>query len=84
MKKNDVVIVDNMEAGELELRKVFEKVITDNVKTIIDFTQDTRKMQRDLEDKVDKLERKVAIQQDMILGLNTRVAMLQENARKIE
>jgi predicted RNase H-like nuclease (RuvC/YqgF family) len=44
-----------MEAGEKEMRQVFEDVTTNNVKTVVAYTKDTREILRKLEKKVEKL-----------------------------
>ena len=45
-----------MEAGEKELRQVFEDVTTNNVKATVAHSNETRKMMRVLEEKVILLE----------------------------
>lgn len=44
------------ESGEKELKKAFEEVTTRNVKTVIEYSQETRKGLRSVELKVEKLE----------------------------
>ena len=48
--------IGQMEPGERELRKAFEEVTTNNVKSIVSYTTKTRDMARDLEKRVEKLE----------------------------
>lgn len=45
-----------MESGEKELRKAFEEVTTNNVRAILDHANSSRKMVRELEEKVLQLE----------------------------
>ena len=47
--------IEIMEPGELEHRKVFEEVTTQNVKTVIDYSTQTRDIVRDLETEVKRL-----------------------------
>ena len=66
-----------MEAGELELRKVFEQVTTNNVRTIQDYSTDTRKLVRELQEDVKDLKNMVA-ERDKTLGeLRKQVSILQ-------
>ena len=73
----DVKIVDNMGSGEKELRQVFEEVTTKNLKTTIDFSQETRKMFRDLEKKVTRLESVVVTQNEINQGLKSQIQTIQ-------
>ena len=73
----DVKIVDNMGSGEKELRQVFEEVTTKNLKTTIDFSQETRKMFRDLEKKVTRLESVVVTQNEINQGLKSHIQTIQ-------
>ena len=66
-----------MEPGELELRKIFEEVTTKNVQTTINFTQDTRKMVRELQEMVGKLERRIANQDETLQQLRVQLASIQ-------
>ena len=77
MKDKDIVIVDNMAPGEKELRQTFEETTTKNVRTVIDFTQDTRKMFRELEEKVERLQRQAIVQNETISRLTTQLAYVQ-------
>ena len=45
-----------MEPGEYENRKAFEEVTTKNVKTMIGFSEDTRELIRNFEERMIKLE----------------------------
>lgn len=56
-----------MEAGELQMRVVFEETTTKNVLTIQEYTKETRKLVRDLEQHVQELKNMI-IQRDKTIG----------------
>lgn len=66
-----------MEPGEKELRKAFEDVTTKNVKTTVDYSTETRKMVRDLEEKVGKLEGMLQSQTSIIEAMRAQLACVQ-------
>jgi len=66
-----------MEPGELEGRKIFEETTTNNVKTGIDFANDTRRLFRELEEKVIHLENIVRQQETTINDLRMSLAVVQ-------
>lgn len=66
-----------MESGELETRKIFEETTTKNVQTGISFTQDTRKLFRELEEKVLLLESIVRQQQETINEFRMSLSVVQ-------
>jgi hypothetical protein len=66
-----------MEAGETELRKVFEEVTTKNVKTVLEYCKETRNLLRKLEEKTIKLEGIIRNQDVTIIELRTLLAGLQ-------
>jgi hypothetical protein len=66
-----------MEAGETELRKVFEEVTTGNVKAVLDYCQKTRGLLRALEEKVLKLEGLLQSQNAVIDALRLQLAGVQ-------
>ena len=55
-----------MEAGEKELRLVFEETTTRNVQAMLDHGNETRKLMRELQEKVRK-------QDDTIIELNKQI-----------
>ena len=67
-----------MEPGELELRKVFEDVTRQNVQTNIDFSNDTRKLVRELQTEVKALANNVVTQNLIIEELKKQIALLQQ------
>lgn len=62
---------------EKELRKAFEEVTTKNVKAILQFSTETRKMLRVLEDKAIKLEEMVRNQNTVIEELRLQLSSIQ-------
>jgi len=66
-----------MESGELEGRKIFEETTTKNVKTGIDFANDTRRLFRELEDKVIHLGKAIRQQDITIEDLRKSLAVIQ-------
>ena len=66
-----------MESGELELRKVFEDVTTNNVKATVAHCNETRKMMRVLEEKVILLEGALRQYDEKIEDLKKLVVNLQ-------
>lgn len=66
-----------MEEGELQLRQAFEETTTKNVRTISDYTTETRKLVRDLEQTVHELKNMI-VQRDKEIGeLRQQVSILQ-------
>ena len=66
-----------MEPGELEIRKIFEDTTTNNVKTGINFANDTRRLFRELEEKVTHLENIVRQQETTINDLRLSLVVIQ-------
>ena len=66
-----------MESGELELRKVFEDVTTNNVKATVAHSNETRQMVRVLEEKVTLLEGVLRQSDEKIEDLRKLVVNLQ-------
>ena len=50
MKEEDKPKVTPMEPGEFEFRKAFEETTIRNMRTIVEFSQDTRKLVRELQE----------------------------------
>jgi chaperonin cofactor prefoldin len=71
-----------MESGELELRKVFEEVTTKNVKTVVDYSTDTRKIVRDLQTKVDSQDKQIVLLNKLINDLRSQLAVIQAEVYK--
>jgi septal ring factor EnvC (AmiA/AmiB activator) len=66
-----------MEPGELEYRKVFEEVSIRNIKTISDFTQETRDLIRDYEKRTAKFEEILKQHENEISQLRNQLAAIQ-------
>ena len=66
-----------MEAGEKELRQIFEETTTNNVKAVVEHTNETRRMTREFMDKVNGLEALLIQQKQEIDTLRTHLATVQ-------
>ena len=66
-----------MEAGENEMRKVYEEVTTRNVHASIDYSNETRKIVRELEEKVLHLEGLMREQNNTIAQLTQKISIVQ-------
>ena len=66
-----------MESGELEIRKAFEEVTTRNVRTVIDYSTETRNLLRELEKKIDLQADQLRSQANIIEDLRKLIASLQ-------
>ncbi len=60
-----------MESGEKELRLAFEEVTTNNVKAVIEYSSETRKLVRDLESKIESLD-------NLIRNYDTTIDLLKQ------
>jgi len=67
-----------MEAGERELRKAFEDVSNRNIKAILEHGNKTRKIVREVEAKVDKLEDTIRNFDDKIKVLEKLLSNIQQ------
>lgn len=67
-----------MEAGEMEMRKAFEDVTTNNVKAILEHGNTTRKIVRELSDKNEQQDQYVATLKKDIDDLKLQVANIQQ------
>jgi len=66
-----------MEAGELEMRKVFEEVTTRNVQAAINYSNETRKIVRLLEEKILHLEKLAQAKDKEIAAMRQQIAIIQ-------
>jgi len=66
-----------MEAGEKELRKTFEEVTTNNVRAAVAHSNETRKIVRDLEQRVIALDGLVRNYESVIETLRNQIVFLQ-------
>ena len=69
--------MDIMETGELELRKAFEEVTTKNVKTVVDYSTQTRDLVRDLQDEVKNLKNMLVTRETELAQLRQQVSIVQ-------
>jgi len=67
-----------MEAGELELRKAFEEVTTRNVQAAINYSNETRKIVRVLEEKVKHFEELAQAKDKEIAAIRLQMATIQQ------
>jgi hypothetical protein len=66
------------QSGERELKKAFEEVTTRNVLSILNYTKETRKLFRTLEEKVVNLEQGI-LQRDIDIDrMKKQIASLQQ------
>lgn len=71
-----------MESGEKELRKAFEEVTIHNVKSSIEYSNNTRVLVRLLEKKVDLLEGNIRQYQEQMELLKTQLNNIQTKIYK--
>jgi hypothetical protein len=64
-------------AGEKELKQAFEEVQNRNIETVIAFTQATREIMRDQQDRMGQLERNMAELIRQMGQLNTQMNLVQ-------
>ena len=66
-----------MQAGGLEIKKIFEDIIRQNVLTIQDYTKQTRILMRDLEQEVKRLKNMIVMMDKEIAELRQQVSLIQ-------
>lgn len=66
-----------METGDRELRKAFEETTIRNVKAILSHSNETRKLTKELESKVDQLNEQIRIQNTTIEELRNLLVTIQ-------
>lgn len=66
-----------MEAGELEIKKAFEEVTTKNVRTIQDYTTETRNLVRVLEESVKQLKNMIAQRDVDLASIKQQLSLIQ-------
>lgn len=67
-----------MEAGELEVKKAFEEVTTRNVRAAIDYSNETRRIVRELEKKIKLFERTLIEKDKIIADVKKQLSHLQQ------
>jgi hypothetical protein len=68
---------DKMDTGEKEMRKAFEEVTRKNVESVISFSNKTREMMRELEERVQALQNMVMNRDNDIKLIKQQLALLQ-------
>lgn len=69
--------LETLEPGELQLRKAFEDTTTQNVKTIIDYSTQTRDLIREAEKSIKELKNMIVTRDSDIAELRQQVSILQ-------
>jgi len=67
-----------MESGDREIGKAFEEVTTRNVRANVDFSNETRKLVRILEEKIISLEGMVRTYDSKIELIQKQISLLQQ------
>ena len=76
MKEEDKPKVTPMEPGEFEFRKAFEETTIRNMKTIVEFSQDTRKLVRELQEEVKHLINALQSRETQLQQMQIQIAQL--------
>ena len=71
-----------METGELEVRKVFEETTTRNVTAILDHSNKTRAIVKELEEKIKKMEETIRVFNNMIDEMRKQLSFVQAELYK--
>ena len=71
-----------MVAGELEMRKVFEETTTRNVNAMLDHGNETRRLVRELQEKVARQDETIREQNKVIQAFKLQLANLQMEVYK--
>jgi len=66
-----------MEAGEKEMREIFEETTRRNVNSVVEHSNKTRELARDLEERIVRLEKIINSQNQIIETLRTQLAAIQ-------
>lgn len=69
--------MSDMEAGEREMKKAFEDVTTSNVRTMIAYCKETRKLVHIFGEEVQELKRMVATRDSELIELRRQLGILQ-------
>ena len=76
MKEEDKPKVTPMEPGEFEFRKAFEETTVRNMRTIVEFSQDTRKLVRELQEEVKHLINALQSRETQLQQMQIQIAQL--------
>ena len=66
-----------MESGEKEMRKVFEETTTRNVMANVEFSNDTRKLVRELQENIDSTNNNFQALTEKVKQLQSQITYLQ-------
>ena len=66
-----------MKSGEKEMRQIFEDTTTNNVKATVEFTNETRKLFRELQIKVNLLQDRIVTQDTTIALMKKQISNMQ-------
>ena len=69
--------IPKMEAGEIEIRKAFEEVSTKNIKAMLEHGNETRRMLRELEEKVSRQDETIRNQNTTIEAIRLQLSQVQ-------
>ena len=69
--------INLLEPGEFEMRKVFEETSTKNIKTLLDYTTQTREMMRELQDEVKTLKGMLVTRDAESAQLRQQISLVQ-------
>lgn len=70
--------------GEKELRKVFEETSTNNIKAMLEHGNESRKLVRELQERLDHVETQLRQKEEKIESLRTSIVQLQMKTYNLE
>lgn len=79
---NNTDSMNTLEPGEFELRKAFENTTTNNVRTIIDYSTQTRELIRKTMEEVLELKKMIVAKDTEVMQLRQQVSLLQAKIYK--
>lgn len=74
--------IETLDAGVLEVRKAFEEVTNRNVRGAVNFSNETRKIVRCLEEKMVHLEKIIQNKDAVIVEMKKQISWLQQQTYK--
>jgi len=70
--------IDRLEAGELEVKKAFEETTSRNVKACVAHANETRRLLRDIEKKIQDLDNLIRSKDAEIENLKSQISKIQQ------
>lgn len=70
--------IERMDAGELQIRQAFEEVTKRNVEGVVKYSNDTRKIVRECENKIILLEKIIREKDSVINGMKQQISLIQQ------